>query len=196
MNCHAGTIKFDASGDGVGVLHGNITRPASYVFLACSIGLSSGCALFNRPDVTLDPVGPPPVLVEPGHPPDGSLAVYSAWDSGSPADQSDVAVNHHSDYKIYSSDGKLFKTVNNFAGTFVEDPATVSLLPGHYTVVARAAALGFATVPVVIEAGKTTSVYLDGSEFQPAGKNSPADFVRLPGGTAVGWRANEKVEVK
>lgn len=122
--------------------------------------------------------------------------VYSAWDIGSPGDQSDVAVNHHSDYRILSADGKPVKQVNNFVGTFIEAPVTVSLLPGHYTVVAQATALGTATVPINIEKGKTTDVHLDGSPLLIQGQSSDADFVRLPGGSIVGWRANETPEAK
>jgi hypothetical protein len=47
------------------------------------------------------------------------------------------------------------------------------------------------TVPVVIEEGRTTVVHLDGSEVTGRRRNSSADFVRLPDGSIIGWRAND-----
>lgn len=168
-----------------------------YLSLACSIGFIAGCAYFNRPNILLDPVGPPPRSVGTTDSPDGWLVVYSAWGGGGPpGESSDTPVNHHSDYKIYSSDGKLFKTVNNWTGTYSDDPATVSLLPGRYTVATSVSSLQSVTVPVVIETGKTTSVHLDGSELTAGGQTSTNDFVRLPDGSIIGWRAPHEAESK
>lgn len=116
--------------------------------------------------------------------------MYSASDLGAPGDPENVS--YHSGYKIYSLDGKKVKHVSNKVGTYFEDPATVSLPPGEYKVLARATALGMVTVPVVIEAGKTTSVHLDGSELTGGRQISASDFVRLPGGLIIGWRANSR----
>jgi len=168
-------------------------KHTNYFILAGLIGLASGCA-FKRQSVVLAPVGPPP-LVEASRAAEGGLAVYSALGIGTPGEPENVY--YHSGYKIYSLDGKMLKYVNNRVGpTYVEDPATVSLSPGRYNVVARAAAFGIVTVPVVIEAGKTTFVHLNGSELTVGRQTSTSGFVRLPDGLIVGWRAKEEGEPK
>lgn len=108
----------------------------------------------------------------------------------------DSDYNHHSDYKIYSLDGKVLKKVSNRVSTILEDPATVNLPPGKYKAVAKAAGFGMVTVPVVIEAGRTTFVRLDGSELTSGRKTSTNDFVRLPDGLVIGWRAPDETEPK
>jgi hypothetical protein len=45
------------------------------------------------------------------------------------------------------------------------------------------------TIPVVIQAGKTTSVHLDGSKLTPSSAISGLDLVSLPDGTVIGWVA-------
>jgi len=165
----------------------------NYLFPICLIVLASGCAL-NRHVILQTAVGPPPLVVASGAP-EGGLAVYSALGIGTPGEPENVY--YHSGYKIYSLDGKMLKYVNNRVGpTYVEDPATVSLSPGRYNVVARAAAFGIVTVPVVIEAGKTTFVHLNGSELTVGRQTSTSEFVRLPDGLIVGWRAKEAGEPK
>ena len=168
-------------------------KRTNHFILAGLIGLASGCA-FKRQSVVLPPVGPPPLVLG-SRSPEGGLTVYSALDLGTPGEPDNVY--YHSGYKIYSLDGKMVKDVNNKVGpTYIEDPATVSLPPGRYNVVARAAAFGTVSVPVVIEAGKTTSVHLDGSELTSGRQTSASDFVRLPDGLIIGWRAKENGEPK
>src|SRR6266536_5332327 len=146
----------------------------NYVLPVCFVALASGCA-FNRHVVLQPAVGPPPLVLG-SRSPEGGLTVYSALDIGTPGEAENVS--YHSGYKIYSLDGKMLKYVNNRVGlTYIEDPATVSLLPGRYNVVARAAAFGTVTVPVVIEAGKTTFVHLDGSELNSGRQTSASGFV-------------------
>ena len=168
-------------------------KHTNYFFLVCLIVLASGCA-FNRHVVLQTAVGPPPLALA-SRSAEGGLAVYSALDIGTPGEAEDVS--YHSGYKIYSLDGKMFKYINNRVGpTYIEDPATVSLPPGRYNVVARASAFGIVTVPVVIEAGKTTFVHLNGSELTVGRQTSTSGFVRLPDGLIVGWRAKEEGEPK
>jgi hypothetical protein len=126
--------------------------------------------------------------------PEGGLAVYSARDIGTPGDPE--GVSYHSGYRIYALDGKELKYVDNRVGTLNEDPATVSLPPGTYKVVGKASAFGMVTVPVVVEAGKTTFVRLDRSELPSGGQASGSDFVRLPDGLIIGWRAKENANPK
>ena len=160
--------------------------------LVCLIALASGCA-FNRQVVLDTAVGPPRRLAE-SRTDEGGLVVYSGFDLGGGGMDSDY--NHHSDYKIYSLDGKVLKKVSNRVSTILEDPATVNLPPGKYKAVAKAAGFGMVTVPVVIEAGRTTFVRLDGSELTSGRKTSTNDFVRLPDGLVIGWRAPDETEPK
>jgi len=153
------------------------------------IVLASGCA-FNRQAVIQTAVGPPPLAVA-SRAPEGGLAVYSARDIGTPG--APEGVSYHSGYRIYALDGKELRYVDNRVHTSGGDPATVSLPPGRYKVVARAANDGIVTVPAVIEAGKTTIVHLDGSELPRGRETSASDFVRLPDGLIIGWRAKENV---
>lgn len=134
----------------------------------------------------LSPVGPAPF--EPAsHTVEGQLLVYSAIDPGLSSDQ-DASI-HHSDYRIYLPDGKPLKRVTNWVGTFTEDPAVVGLAPGRYDIAARATGGGTIKVPVIIEAGKTTTVHLDGSKPPTGVRERPeSDWVRLPNGFVIGWR--------
>jgi hypothetical protein len=50
---------------------------------------------------------------------------------------------------------------------------------------------GFVVVPVVIVPGKTTIVNLNGEELSQ-GTGAAKDFVRLPDGQVVGWRATSE----
>src|SRR5204863_790948 len=107
----------------------------------------SACAT-TRQTTVLPPVGPAP-FAQALHSPEGTLMVYSALDPGSTTDPD--AYPHHSGYRIYFEDGKQLKYVNNWVGTFIQEPATVGLAPGRYKVAARAVRLETVTVPIVIE---------------------------------------------
>jgi hypothetical protein len=122
------------------------------------------------------------------------LVVYSAWDSGST--EGPEGVLGHSGYTIYSPEGKALKHLDNRVHAFSEEPATVRLLPGKYKIAAEAAAFGLVMVPVVIEAGKTTFIHLDGSELTEGRQGSASDYVRLPDGVIIGWRAKESGDSK
>jgi len=111
--------------------------------------------------------------------------VFSAEDFGTPGDE---LARYPSGYWLYSAEGKRLKYISNRTGSRGPEPAKVSLPPGRYKVVARAASFGTVTVPVVLEAGKTTFVHLDGSELTGASPNSTSEVVRLPDGLIIGWR--------
>ena len=119
--------------------------------------------------------------------------VYSGLAMGTYSDNEGVM--NHSDYWIYSADGKPLQWVRNRVSGLSEDPASVALPPGRYSFVARAAAFGAVKVPVVIEKGKTTSVHLDGSEVTGASAKATGQFVTLPDGLIVGWRAEDDEKV-
>src|SRR5262245_37767314 len=89
------------------------------------IALTSGCA-FHSLDVALAPVGPPPLVAAWRGASAGGLVVFSGLDLGMPGEPEDM--HYHSGYWVYSPDGKLLKYVNNKVGTYIEDPATVSLV--------------------------------------------------------------------
>jgi len=135
----------------------------------------------------LQPVGPAP-FERARNSPEGTLLVYSAFDQGSTSDPD--AYPHDFGYRIYFEDGNQLKYVNNWVATFSEEPAIVSLAPGRYKVVATAVRVGTVRVPVVVEAGKTTALHLDGNEFPKGRHTASSDLVHLSNGFAVGWAAS------
>jgi hypothetical protein len=108
-----------------------------------------------------------PGPVRPGHLdyrtelPQGSLKVYSATDE---FDDGGVPYHAHSSYSIYTTDGKLFKNVENHISRSDEIPEVVALPAGSYTVVARSEKEGYIRVRVVIKAGRPTILDLDLSD--------------------------------
>ena len=88
----------------------------------------------------------------------GTLVVYSATD---PFDDGDVLYYAHSSYAIYTTDGKLFKNVENHISRSDEIPETVTLPVGSYLIEARSEKDGYVRVHVGINAGRQTVVDLD-----------------------------------
>jgi len=88
----------------------------------------------------------------------GSLEVYSATD-----EFKDGGARYfpHSSYAIYTTDGKLLKSVGNHISRTDEIPEIVALPVGSYTVVARAEKYGSVRVPVVIKESQRTILDLD-----------------------------------
>ena len=89
---------------------------------------------------------------------EGYLMVYSATDE---FNDGDIIFNAHSSYSIHTTDGKLFKNVENHMSRSDEIPALVTLPPGSYTVEARSENNGYVRVPVQIRPGRQTIVDLD-----------------------------------
>ena len=89
---------------------------------------------------------------------DGYLLVYSATDEFS---DGDLIFNAHSSYSIHTTDGKLFKNVENHISRSDEIPELVTLPSGSYTVEARSGNNGYVRVPVQIKSGRQTIVDLD-----------------------------------
>ena len=73
----------------------------------------------------------------------------------------DLLYYAHSSYAIYTLDGKRFKNVENHISRSDENPETVSLPVGSYTVVARSQKDGYVRVPVMIKDGRRTILALD-----------------------------------
>jgi hypothetical protein len=88
----------------------------------------------------------------------GYLEVYSATDE---FDDGGVPYHAHSSYAIYTTDGKVFKTVENHISRSDELPQIVALPVGHYIVDARSDRAGYVRVAVVIKAGRRTTLDLE-----------------------------------
>ncbi len=161
-----------------------------------------GCASPARVAV-LEPIGPAPTK-RPGNGVDGFLQVYSArkpatvdpnmeerlWDD-------DFGKNEflyepaHTDYTIYALGGKLLEQVRNARNENDPEPTLVSLPPGRYEIQAEGeddAGPLEVRVPVVIQAGQTTTAHLAGG-WKPHRHYTDNDVVRLPDGEIAGWLA-------
>jgi hypothetical protein len=90
--------------------------------------------------------------------PHGSLMVYSATDE---FDDGGVLYYAHSPYAIYTTNGKLVKSVENQISRSDEIPEIVTLPVGSYIVNARSAKNANVHVYVVIRAGRRTTVDLE-----------------------------------
>ena len=101
---------------------------------------------------------------------EGYLLVYSATDEFS---DGDVVFNAHSSYLIYTTDGKLFKSVENHMSRSDEIPDTVRLPAGSYIVEARSSNNGYVRVRVVIKPSRQTVLDLDST-----GKESSSGIAR------------------
>ena len=88
----------------------------------------------------------------------GYLEVYSATDE---FDDGGVPYHAHSSYAIYTTDGKVFKTVENHILRSDELPEIVVLPVGPYIVEARSDGDGYVRVAVVIKAGYRTILNLE-----------------------------------
>jgi hypothetical protein len=90
--------------------------------------------------------------------PQGSLMVYSATNE---FDDGGLLYYAHSSYTIYTTNGKLVKSVENQISRSDEIPEIVKLPVGSYLVEARSKKDGYVHVRVVIKTGHRTTVDLD-----------------------------------
>jgi hypothetical protein len=88
----------------------------------------------------------------------GYLEVFSATDE---FDDGGVPYHAHSSYAIYTTDGRVFKTVENHISRSDELPEIVALPVGSYIVEARSDRDGYVRVAVVIKAGRRTTLNLE-----------------------------------
>ena len=93
----------------------------------------------------------------------GYLQVLSAADE---FDDGGVPYHANSSYAIYTSDGKLFRNIENHLSRSDETPEVVALPIGCYTVEARSTSKGYIRVPAAIKAGRRTTLDLDLREKQ------------------------------
>jgi hypothetical protein len=149
------------------------------------ISLLLGCASIP---VTLTPVGP-----SPGGPQSaasmGELQVFSCLEARSD-DQNQGSTDpiwyQHTDYGVYSLDGKLVRQVGNITGHYAEAPRLVALPAGRYFVKAHALGYMLVRVPVTIKRGQITKLHLDENWKPPVGIVK-TEFVSLPDGKPIGW---------
>jgi hypothetical protein len=157
------------------------------IALACLIaGLLatlSACKFHPAP-MALQPVGPAPFERTAPYG-KGQLIVYSAWDPVF----NRYNVNH-TPYTVAANDGKFVERIKNHLGPLDDDPTRVPLAAGSYTVTAQSQDYGMVVVPVAIETGRTTVLYLDGWTQPHPSAADKTKLVRLPDGQFVGWAAS------
>lgn len=162
------------------------------IAILSATALLSGCACGQR-GLALETVGPP-VLPRQESGTKGALMVFSAYDVIAPGPGDFDDTKWHSNYKIFSRDGKLLQVVHNHPIPADEEPAKVKLSPGTYHVVASANGYGVVTVPVVIKPNQVTTLHLEGGGSWPQESAfTRANSVRLPNGQIVGYRASGEV---
>jgi hypothetical protein len=117
----------------------------------------------------------------------GYLKVYTATEDHK---DGDVHCFPHTSYTIYSEDGKTgVKKVANAISIHDEDPCLVQLPAGKYIVLAEAENSGTVKIAVIIGPGQLTKVDLPYAWKQSALPGRAAEWVRLPNGQIVVWRA-------
>ena len=102
--------------------------------------------------------------------PQGPLVAYSATDAFA---DGDVLYYAHSSYAIYTTDGKLFKNVENHILRSDEVPEIVTLPVGTYVIEARSERDCYVRVRVVIKAGRQTII-----DLQSRDGESPSRIAR------------------
>jgi hypothetical protein len=147
------------------------------------IPLLASCA--SQP-IALAPVGPGPFAHRASSNSNGDLQVYTETEEYY---LDEMSYFPHTDYQIYTTDGKHLKRVWNHQTHEDEYPATVTLPPGEYVVKAYAEFYGPVIVPVVIKPAETTRVILQPG-WKPARTVTRSDLVQIPNGYFVGWRAD------
>ncbi|HEV2436822.1 MAG TPA: hypothetical protein VG077_12550 [Verrucomicrobiae bacterium] len=172
----------------------------SWMMKAISASLTAVTGVFllgcttGRSGLALDAVGPSPAQTAPARSTTGTLVVYSAYDVNADFNSRDPYRPEYSGYKIFTATGKLWQRVHNDTGTLLQGPASVVLPTGKYRVVARANGYGRVTVPIIIEAKRTTVLRLDGGgAWRHKLAFNQTNAVRLPDGRIVGWRATSNL---
>jgi hypothetical protein len=159
------------------------------LMLILAIAVLSGCAT-GKNGFALDPVGPSPNQPAADNATNGTLVVYSAYEVNADFNARDPNSPEYSDYNILTADDRLLQKVHNNSGTILQEAVPVGLSPGKYHIVAHSNGYGYLVVPVIIAAGQTTTLHLEGDGFWP---NESAfnriNAVRLPDGVVIGWKA-------
>jgi hypothetical protein len=153
---------------------------------AASLSLLVGC---SSVPVATAPVGPNPVGIR-NVSTEGGLRVYSVLEAQSDNQNQGGFDNpdwyQHTDYNVYTFNGRRLKYVGNAVGHYAQAPQLVFLPAGQYIVKARARDYLMVKVPVTIKPGQITNVHLD-DRWSPSAGFARGEVVRLPNGTPVGW---------
>jgi hypothetical protein len=160
------------------------------LMLILAIAVLSGCAT-GKSGLALDPVGPSPDQPAADNATNGTLVVYSAFKRNADFSSRDPNSPEYSDYKIFTADGKLLQKVHNNSGTILQQAVPVALSPGEYHVMAHANGYArYVVVPIIIAAGETTILHLEGGGFWPdESVFNKTNAVRLPDGLIIGWKS-------
>jgi len=120
----------------------------------------------------------------------GYLMVYSETDEIHVGDG--IPYYIHTSYNIETPDGQPVKWIPNHAGDMDEAPQFVSLPSGNYQVVAKSTDYGQVRVPVLIQAGQTTKIHMEGKGSWRPQKPSVGSngLACLPDGEPIGWLAS------
>jgi hypothetical protein len=165
----------------------------SIMLVVSAAWICGACAHQQDTFAVTEAVGPAPLLAA-AAPPQGFLRVYTPTVE---YDDDQALYDRHRNFSILAPGGETLQYVVNADDRWDQTPARVSLPAGSYKVESRTLHGRVATVPVVVEEGRTTNVYLDGSFAGPAQPNAsgglpsvstgPGDFVTLPDGEIIGW---------
>ena len=152
---------------------------------ACLVGLILGLNAFAQPVLVRDTVGPRPGWVCPT----GYLKVYSATYENPNGDN--TFAYPHTDYTVYTPDGRFVLNVSNAITPVDEIPSEVRLPIGHYIVRAESETMGVVEVPVVVRTAHVTKLHLERFKdwCDPAMAAYPHLLARLPNGQPIGWKA-------
>jgi hypothetical protein len=150
--------------------------------------LLSGCAT-GKTGMVLDTVGPVPEQPAAISSTNGTLVVYSAFKRNADFNNPDPYRWEHSDFSLFTPDGKLLRRVHNISATGLRDVVPVELPPGKYNVRARANGYGYLTIPVMVVARQSTVLHLEGGHSWPdEWLFNQTNAVRLPDGQIIGWK--------
>ena len=121
----------------------------------------------------------------------GFLQVFSAT---RPVNDGGVIYYLHTAYSVYGADGKRAASCANHAGQDDQVPLVLMLSAGRYEVYADAEGVGRVRVPVVVERGRLTVVFLE-REGMPRTQEAVMlgrPVVRGPDGRVIGAAPEEK----
>jgi len=151
-------------------------------WLAVGLAAALSACASQRGPMVLPTIGPAPVETSAGKGL-GNLVVFTAW-------VQDRSFDRHTDYILISDGGKLDKPIRNQADAFDQRPSVVVLPAGRYQVIAPSENYGRIKVPVLVQEGRTTFVYLDSSSQPRVAESETNKLVKLPDGSIAGWAAD------
>jgi len=155
------------------------------LFAAAALWLpAAGCATTSS-GIPLLMVGPMPGAYGPFGGASGYLQVFSAT---RPVNDGGIVYYPHTGYIVYGADGKKAAASQNHAGPDDQVPFITRLAPGRYEVYAEAAGLGRVRVPVLVQRGRLTILFLerDGMPSKEEALLLGAPAVRAPDGRIIG----------